>query len=139
MAMPAGRPMKPRKPTLPLAALAGISPSERKDVIEHLDEKWCAQAFDNLQRAHEAIEAGRSHDARNYIWNAGVSTDKVFAIREIPTHVVSNIHEYRISVGDTLNKLHIASQVLAKHQMKGYALPAAGPALPPRLSQAKGK
>ena len=103
-----------------LAALKGITADERNNVVALLDERWCAHAFDNLQRAREAAEAGKSFDARNWTWAAGVATDKVFAIREIPTHIVSNIHEHRHDLTQVMDKLASAARVLDAHRRKGF-------------------
>ena len=114
-------PKAPRGAQAQLSALKGITADERNDVVRELDQRWCAHAFDNLQRAREATEAGKSFDARNWTWAAGVATDKVFAIREIPTHVVSNIHEHRHDISLVMDKLASAARVLDQHRRKGFA------------------
>jgi hypothetical protein len=112
--------MQTRSKALTPKALQGVTPEQHRQAIDLLDQRWCAHAFNSLQRAEEALADGRSHDAKNYTWSAGVSTDKVFAIREIPSSVVSNIHTVRVDIGDVLSKLQVASKVLAAHQQKGY-------------------
>lgn len=103
-----------------LAALKGITADERSNIVGELDKRWCAHAMDNLQRAQEAAAAGKSFDARNWTWAAGVATDKVFAIREIPTHIVSNIHEHRVDLSGVMDKLAGAARVLDEHRKRGY-------------------
>jgi hypothetical protein len=104
----------------PMKALAGITPAQRGNIIDELDQRWCAHALNNLQRAEEATAAGKSFDARNFTWAAGVSTDKVFAIREIPTDTVRHLHAHRVDMGPMLDKLAAASRVLAHHDRRGY-------------------
>lgn len=110
----------PRGAQVQLAALKGITADERSNVVKELDQRWVDHAFDNLQRAREATQAGKSFDARNWTWAAGVATDKVFAIREIPTHVVSNIHEHRVDLTHVMDKLASAARVLTQHRARGF-------------------
>jgi len=130
----------PRGASEQVAALKGITAEQRKNVIEELDQRWCAHALDNLQRAQESAAAGKSFDARNWTWAAGVATDKVFAIREIPTQIVSNVHEHRHDISQVMDKLAVAARVLNTHRSKGYVknvTPALAPApvLNPHPSQ----
>ena len=113
-----------------MALLRGITTEQRRNVIDELDQRWCAHAFDSMQRAAEAAAAGKSFDARNWTWAAGVATDKVFAIREIPTQVVANLHEHRIHLPEIMDKLAAASRVLSVHQRKGFQQVSALPSLP---------
>lgn len=102
-------------------ALREITQDERKNIVEELDQRWCRHALTNLQRADEATTAGKSFDARNFTWIAGVATDKVFAIREIPTQIVANIHEHRHDMSLVMDKLASAARVLNTHRNKGYS------------------
>ena len=104
-----------------ISALAEITKEQRSNIVEELDKRWCTHALTNLQRAEEATSNGKSFDARNYTWIAGVATDKVFAIREIPTQIVSNIHEHRHSLSGVMDKLAAAAKVLNTHRNKGYS------------------
>lgn len=115
----------PRGAQAQLAELKAITTDERNNVVGELDKRWCDHALHNLQRAREATEAGKSFDARNYTWAAGVSTDKVFAIREIPTQIVANLHAHRVNLSSILDKFASASRVLSVHQRKGFQPPSA--------------
>ncbi len=110
----------PKGATAQLAALKRITADERRNVVEELDQRWCAQAFNFLQRAEESTEAGKSFDARNWTWAAGVATDKVFAIREIPTQIVANLHEHRHDLSGIADKLLVAAKVLETHRKRGF-------------------
>jgi hypothetical protein len=112
--------VKPSRTAQDIKALAGMSPAQRGNIIDELDQRWCAHALNNLQRAEEATAAGKSFDARNFTWAAGVSTDKVFAIREIPTDTVRHLHAHRVDLAPMLDKLAAASRVLDVHARKGY-------------------
>mgnify|MGYP001566962313 CR=1 FL=1 len=103
------------------AALRGITPDQRRNVVEELDQRWSEAAFDFLQRAKEATEAGKSFDARNWVWAGGVATDKTFLCRALPTQIVANLHEHRVDLSGILDKFRVATQVLSVHQRKGYA------------------
>lgn len=107
--------------TAVLSALAEVTQEQRRNIVEELDQRWCKHALTNLQRADEATASGKSFDARNYTWIAGVATDKVFAIREIPTQIVANIHEHRHDMSGVMDKLASAARVLNTHRNKGYS------------------
>ena len=77
----------PRGALAVLATLPGITPEQRRNVIEELDQRGGAHAFDSMQRAHEATAAGKSFDARNWTWAAGVATDKNGLIGDVADDV----------------------------------------------------
>ena len=100
--------------------LTGATPAQRANIVDELDQRWCSAALDFSQRAQESAQAGKSFDARNWTWAAGVATDKVFAIREIPTQTVAHLHEHRVSLPDVMDKLAAAGRILTQHRARGF-------------------
>ena len=104
-----------------ITALVPPTPDQVKHVVSELDQRWSRTALKALDRFEQAVDAGDGLQSKYWGVSAGISTEKTLLIRGVPTQVVTNIHEVRVSMPEIMEKLAIAARVLSTHQRKGYA------------------
>lgn len=116
-------------PTNRIATETGMARSTVRDILEKIgpevdqmrqlkrDElltSWQDAHFRAYREMREMDEKGelKSGDRRNLAITMGIATEKASALAGVPTAIVANLHEVRVSLPDLLTKLTNVARVI---------------------------